>query len=344
MENHEFDPNGAASHDSGIFGLPFTAEESQIIIIPVEWELTTSYNRGTANGPMAVFEASKQVDLYNHDYPELWKKGIWMDEFPAELRNLHESLIPASETIIEAAESLDLYDNPEKYDPLYKEIEDAVEKKNNWLKERIKFWKDKGKIVGLLGGDHSIPLAYHQYLNETKCSYGIVHIDAHSDLRLSFEGFKYSHASIFRNALDFRNITKLTQIAIRDYCEEERDFITSENGRISVFYDRDTRKRIFEGENWKAIVDEILSTLPERVYVSVDIDGLDPKLCPNTGTPVPGGLDYEELMYLLNRIHDSRKEIVGFDLCEVSPPSDSNNDWDGNVGARVLFQLCGMAT
>jgi agmatinase len=77
------------------------------------------------------------------------------------------------------------------------------------------------------------------------------------------------------------------------------------------------------------------------VHISVDIDGLDPKLCPNTGTPVPGGLEYEELVYLLNALKSSGRTIIGFDLCEVSPGDD---DWDGNVGARLLFHLCGVAT
>ncbi len=84
----------------------------------------------------------------------------------------------------------------------------------------------------------------------------------------------------------------------------------------------------------------MVSHLPPKVYISIDIDGLDPTLCPNTGTPVPGGLQYEEMIYLLNMIKESGKQIIGFDLCEVSP---GNSDWDGNVGARVLFQLCGIS-
>ena len=99
---------------------------------------------------------------------------------------------------------------------------------------------------------------------------------------------------------------------------------------------------MFEGAKWKDIVDEMIAALPNKVYLSIDIDALDPKLCPNTDTPVPGGLEYEELMYLLNRIREAVKDIIGFDLCEVSPSSDGG-DWDGNVGARVLFHLCGVA-
>ena len=340
MDN-TFDPNAAAVAESGIYGLPCTAEEAQIIIIPVEWELTTSYNRGTVDGPAAIMEASLQVDLCHHDYPDLWQKGIWMDEFPKELRELHDELAPVSEEIINALYEGTIDDEPEKYAKMYADIEAATERKNAWLRERIAFWRDKGKVVGLLGGDHSCPLAYHQYLNNIGVEYGILHADAHCDLRDAFEGFKYSHASIFFNTLKFSNVKKLVQVGIRDYCHQEKALAESQPERIKVFFDRDNRRRMYEGATWKSIVDEMVTALPQKTYISIDIDALDPKLCPNTGTPVPGGMEYEELMYLLNRIREAGKEIIGFDLCEVSP---GDGDWDGNVGARVLFHLCGVAS
>ena len=337
-----FDPNAASNSESGLFGLPFSAEQSQIIIIPVEWELTTSYNRGTVNGPEAIRSASLQVDLHHHDYPDLWKLGIWMDEFPEELKALHQKLIPFSEIIIEAVENGEMHENPKKFDSIYLEIEKGTEQKNAWLKQRIAYWKSQGKIVGLLGGDHSIPLAYHQFFADQNTKYGILHFDAHLDLRCAFEGFRYSHASIFNNVLKFPNVEKLVQVGIRDYCDYEAEFVAQEKERIAVFFDRDYRKRLYEGENWKQITDEIISKLPENVYVSVDIDALDPKLCPNTGTPVPGGLEYEELLYILNQLKRANKNIIGFDLCEVSP-GNGECEWDGNVGARVLFHLCGIS-
>ncbi len=240
MQN-TFDPNAAAVADSGIYGLPYTAEEAQIIIIPVEWELTTSYNRGTANGPSAIMEASLQVDLCHHDYPELWQKGIWMDEFPKELRELHDELAPISEAVINALYEGSIEEEPEKYAELYKRIESATEKKNAWLQERIAYWKAQGKVVGLLGGDHSCPLAYHQYLSKQGVEYGILHADAHCDLREAFEGFKYSHASIFYNTLKFSNVKKLVQVGIRDYCHQEKALAESQPDRIKVFFDRDYR-------------------------------------------------------------------------------------------------------
>ncbi|MBU1368286.1 MAG: agmatinase family protein [Bacteroidetes bacterium] len=341
MSDLNFNPNAAATENAGIFGLPFDAAQSKIIIIPVEWELTTSYGKGTAKGPAAIKSASMQVDLHHHDYPELWEKGIWLDEFPASLRTLHNNLLPVSEQIIRAAETGDLETKAADFQPLYEQIETATVKKNEWLKARIAYWKEQGKIVGLLGGDHSIPLAFHQYLAEQQTEYGLLTVDAHLDLRSAYEGFKYSHASIFYNVImHFNNVKKLVQVGIRDYCHEEADFANLKQERISVYYNREVRKQQFEGRTWAEQVQQMVSHLPPKVYISIDIDGLDPTLCPNTGTPVPGGLKYEETIYLLNMLKESGKEIIGFDLCEVAP---GNDDWDGNVGARILFQLCGIS-
>lgn len=339
MSIFDFDPNTASLRDAGLYGLPFSAEESDIIIIPVNWELTVSYRAGTFGGPEAVKEASMQMDLYHHDYPQLWKKGIFLDEFPDHFKVIHAGLRKDAITIIEDIESGKLDPNKTKYKKMYEGIRKANEDLMYWLRNRIAHWRLEGKTVGLLGGDHSIPLAYHAYMSD-KQPYGILHIDAHLDLRNAYEGFQYSHASIFFNALKFNTITKLVSVGIRDYCEEEVQYVQSNAGRIEVFYDRDLRTQLFEGKSWRQLSDLIVAQLPDRVYVSVDIDGLDPKLCPNTGTPVPGGLDFEELMYLFNRLKASGKEIVGFDLCEVAP---GNDQWDGNVGARVLYQLCGLA-
>src|SRR5690606_18866656 len=95
------------------------------------------------------------------------------------------------------------------------------------------------------------------------------------------------------------------------------------------------------GQSWNSLCQRILEPLPSAVYVSFDIDGLSPELCPGTGTPVPGGLSFEQACYLLVHIVRSGRRIIGFDLNEVSPGRDPNNEWNGNVGARLLFKLCG---
>jgi agmatinase len=339
----QFNPSSAATHDAGIFGLPCVSDEARIILIPVNWELTVSYGKGTCHGPDAIKSASMQVDLYNHNYPSLWEHGIWLDEFPASLKLMHKKLRHDAEAIIDAIEEGTIDTSWAVFQTLYKKIFEGGEQLNQWVKDRVAYWKSKGKIVGLIGGDHSTPLGYHHYLTENQVKYGILTVDAHMDLRKAYEGFEYSHASIFYNVLQLDSVEKIVQLGIRDYSHEEMELLKG-NNRVVVFFDRDIRKQMYEGKTWQYLVDEIIGQLPEKVYVSIDIDGLDPKLCPHTGTPVPGGLQFEELMYLLNRLKISGKEIIGFDLCEVAPnPIDISDEWDGNVGARVLFQLCGIA-
>jgi len=162
------------------------------------------------------------------------------------------------------------------------------------------------------------------------------------DLRDSYQGFKNSHASIMRNALNqVPGIEKLVQIGIRDFCEEELEFARSQNGRVIQFFDHDLQYQKQEGRNFSSIADDIISHLPANVWISFDIDGLDPKYCPNTGTPVPGGLDFFEAISLFKKIAHSGRRIVGFDLVEVAPSKDSTNEWDANVGARLLYKLSG---
>lgn len=167
-------------------------------------------------------------------------------------------------------------------------------------------------------------------------SFGILQIDAHADLRKAYEGFTYSHASIMYNAMQIEQITSLTQVGIRDICAEEVDFINA-NNNVHCFYYEKIKEEQYCGKTWQQQVAEIVATLPQNVYISFDIDGLDPKLCPNTGTPVAGGFEFNETVYLIKAVKESGKNIIGCDLNEVG-----NNEWDANVGARVLYQLCCM--
>jgi len=338
---NQFNPNSPAPEDSDIFGLPFTTEEADIVLIPVPWEATVSYGSGASLGPDAIMEASGQVDLNHFDYPELWKRGIAMDVFPEELLLLSTHAKEKAGKIIRAIEKGKDPQGTKKLIANYELVNDACEAMNDWVRERAAHWRKKGKIVGLVGGDHSTPLGYLRHLATEHKSFGLLVLDAHLDLRNAYEGFTYSHASIFYNALQqIPQIKKLVQVGIRDFCSEETDFAKSQGERVSIHFDRKMQRDAMDGKTWKSLFEGIIAQLPEQVYVSVDIDGLDPKLCPNTGTPVPGGLQFEQAAYLLHLLKKSGKQIIGFDLCEVSPGAD---DWDGNVGARLLFQLCGMA-
>jgi agmatinase len=141
---------------------------------------------------------------------------------------------------------------------------------------------------------------------------------------------------------DPRKPQKLVQVGIRDFCEEEYNFIQSRSD-IKTFFDISLKRRLLKGETWEALCQDIIKELPQNVYISFDIDGLDPAFCPHTGTPVPGGLSVDQVFFLFNEIHASGRKIIAFDLNEVSSGGleDSEAEWDGNVGARILYKLCG---
>ncbi|NJN42731.1 MAG: agmatinase family protein, partial [Flammeovirgaceae bacterium] len=208
---------------------------------------------------------------------------------------------------------------------------------NQWVYETSKSLLEKGKLVGLLGGDHSTPNGFIKAIAEKYTRFAILQIDAHADLRNAYEGFVYSHASIMFNALKLPAVSQLVQVGIRDYCNEELDVINNSKGRVKTFFDEDIKESMLKGKTWETICKEIVTRLPDNVYISFDIDGLDPKLCPNTGTPVAGGFEFHEIVLLLKVLAQSGKRIIGFDLNEVSP---GDSEWDANVGARILYQLC----
>jgi agmatinase len=334
----KFNPNDIADVSGNIYGLPFTPEDASLVIIPVPWEVTVSYSSGTAKGPEAVLEASYQVDLYDPFVQDAWKLGIAMQPVNKKIRSLSEKLRKKAEKYI------DLYaagKSPEKHThmkEIRKEVDAGCKDLNKWVKKEALKLLENNKVPALLGGDHSTPLGLMQALAEKHESFAILQIDAHADLRDAYEGFEFSHASIMFNALKIPQVSKLVQAGIRDYCEDEKNIIdTSE--RVHTFFDRDLKAQAYEGKSWKTQCDEIIATLPPKIYLSVDIDGLDPKLCPHTGTPVPGGFEFEQVVYLVEKIVEARITIIGFDINEVSPGKD---EWDANVGARLLYKLSNM--
>lgn len=316
----DFDPNSAADGSAGIYGLPFDVDEAQIVIVPVPWDVTVSYKDGASRGPDAVLAASRQVDLFDPSVPDAWKIGIAMDE-------VSEDVAGRSKKYREVALGDD---------------RDTVNQSslwlNTWVEDRCGRWLDAGKAVALLGGDHSTPLGFMQALAARHASFGILQIDAHADLRDGYDGFDFSHASIMRNALKIPAVSMLVQAGIRDYCDEEAEVIATEP-RVKTFFDRDLKRGRFEGATWADQTQAIVDALPQKVYISFDIDGLDPKLCPNTGTPVAGGFEFEEALYLIEAVARSGRRIIGLDLNEVST-SDAMGEWDANVGARLLYRMC----
>lgn len=336
-----FDANGIGDKTANMFGLPFTLEECEIVLIPVPWEVTVSYGGGTVNGPNAIVEASYQVDLFDPIVKDAWHLGIGCDKENKLIRSKSKILRKKAEALIDAMASGKDISKNKVFQKSAKEIHEGCLWMNKIVKERALHFLDQKKIVGLLGGDHSTPLGMMEALTEKFGNYCVLQIDAHADLRNAYEGFEFSHASIMFNALKIKQIEKLVQVGIRDYCEEEFDLIQNSKGRVKTFFDRDIKHEMYRGDSWERICNRIVNELPQKIYLSFDIDGLDPKLCPHTGTPVAGGFETEQVLYLTEKIVKSGKQIIAFDINEVTP-GPKGDDWDANVAARLLYRIANL--
>ncbi len=338
LEN--FDPNGVANHLNTAYGLPFTEEEAALIILPIPWDATVSFRAGTANGPEQVIESSYQVDLYDEDSPDEWKKGIYTCDIP---EFLHERSRLARELVEEILEKEEQGTTAEakELQPLLVKVKEHCDDMNQWVHDETKKYLDQGKIVGLLGGDHSTPLSLIKNLSERHPQMSILQIDAHMDLRKAYEGFQYSHASVMYNVLQECEIHSLVQVGLRDFCDEEIE-LAKNSDKVHAYFDSEIKRALYQGASLDKIWDGVISKLSDEVYISYDIDGLHPGLCPNTGTPVPGGFQTEELDFLIHKITQAGKRIVGFDLSEVSGDED-NHSIDSIVGARVLYKLANFS-
>ncbi len=327
----------------GLFERETNYNDAEVIVIPVPWEVTVSYHAGTANAPEAILKASEQIDLYDLDVPYSELPGIHMLPINCQWRSTSRELRS------KALEHIRLLDsNSNLAESRYLE---TVNLGCHLLKEAVKSKArkilDNGKIPAVLGGDHSVSLGLIEALCKQHEDFGILVIDAHADLRKAYQGFTYSHASIMYNVIQNPQVSQLTIVGVRDLCEEEMSRINESGERIRVFFDAAIKEQVHfhRHKTWDNYCDEIVETLPGKVYISFDIDGLNPVFCPGTGTPVPGGLDYSEAMYLLKKLVASGKTVVGFDLNEVgSDLNDPGKDWDANVGARVLYKMANLSS
>ncbi len=334
-----FDPNAAASLDSGVFGLPHSPEEAQVVLIPVPFEATTSYGGGTGEGPNAILEASRQVDLFDFETGRPYQRGIAMLEDPAEVRRWADEAKALAKPIVEAG-GPDQVPNGEQ---TLESVNALCDRMNDWVYAETRRWLERGKLVGIVGGDHSVPYGAIRAHAERYPGMGVLHLDAHADLRDAYEGFTWSHASIMFNVAErIPGVSKIVQVGIRDLGEAEFAYLQRPGSKVTAHFDADLQRKRFDGLPWNRQVDEIVAALPNDVYLSFDIDGLDPTLCPHTGTPVPGGLSFAEAVALVAGVVRAGKRIVGFDLDEVAPDPDGG-EWDGNVGARLLYKMIGWA-
>jgi len=263
------------------------------VIIPVPYERTTTYRKGTALGPAALLVASTQVELYDE-----------------EMR-----LEPIARGVL-------------NHDPVVcHAMPDVLA---NTLEELCLPHFRAGRLVACLGGEHSISLGPIRAAADVHGPIGILQIDAHPDLRNEYEGTHYGHGCVMRRALDLTAVTRLVSVGLRAVSDEDHDVIVSDD-RVKPFYAYEIAAR--PRNEWiQAVVDE----LPESVYVTFDLDGLDPSIVPGTGTPEPGGLAWWDALLLLRTVFSERR-VVGFDVVELLPePPSCVSDF---AAARLLFKM-----
>lgn len=326
-----FNPNSIAVSNGNFFGFPYSVEESELVLLSVPWDVTASYRAGTSQAPESIRRASLQMDFFDFSFEKAWETRIGTEVSNPTIADANKTYRKLSEQIIADLEQ----GNPANIKDL-ESVNKACDVVNKYVYSLCNSHLEAGKKIGLIGGDHSSPLGYLQALSEHFEDFGILHIDAHADLRNAYEGFQYSHASIMFNVLKLHAVKKLVQVGLRDVCQDEID-LAIQDERIVQYNDFALKEASFSGYTWQEQCQNIIAHLPKNVYVSLDIDALTPENCPHTGTPVPGGLSYHETIFLFQSLKKSGRHIIGFDLCEVGYSAD---EWDANVGARLLYKLC----
>ncbi len=335
-----FDSSGVGVSNGNFFSLPCDIASAKVVLVSAPWDVTVSYGSGTSKAPAALLESSTQLDLYDSSAHNAWQEGIATLPMDSSIEQLSDSTRPLAQRVITHLEDGGNIDDDSIKSAL-NEVNEASTILNEKVYESCSELLDKGKIVGIVGGDHSTPYGLIKALGERHADFGILHIDAHRDLRVAYEGFVYSHASVMYNVMhNIESVSSLVQVGVRDFCDQEHE-LALRSERIHSFEDMTLARAQFEGVSWSEQCREIISRLPQELYVSFDIDGLEMSYCPHTGTPVPGGLSYNQAVYLLEQIVASGRKIIGFDVVEVVASDESVVDLV--TGARILYKLCTLA-
>jgi agmatinase len=349
---HKIDADAAADPDGGIFGLPHTQAEAELHVLPIPFDATCSYRRGASRGPAAILAASYQVELFDPVAGEPWRRGIHMLAEDPRFHAWNDEAGQLARGVIDVAGRIDgdakLTEDLARTNAICREVDAAVE-----LAVGVSL--DAGKRVLTIGGDHSTALGAICAHAKRHPGMGLLHIDAHGDLRDAYEGFERSHASVIHNVLDpaigvglqrgekqagTHQLSAVVQVGLRDLCPAEMARISAEN-RLRAVFDHEWAGIRARGGNLEERIAQAIEGLPNEVYLTLDIDGLEPNLCPRTGTPVPGGLSWHEAWMWISAIPNSGRQLIGADLVEVSPGNATGDTWDAMVGARLALRILG---
>ncbi len=277
-----------------------TVDRAQIVIVQAPYEHTVSYGGGTKKGPKAIIDASAYVEFYDDETD----------------RELCFDVGIATDTPVAFGTATDAR---------------ALEK----IRTRVSKLLAMEKFVVTLGGEHTIssaPIAAHL---ERYPKMSVLQFDAHSDLRDSYQGSKYSHASVMARVAEMMSPKRITQVGIRALCSEERAFIRE--NKVNTFF----ASALHKGDHGKHWAKKVVQTLGKDVYITFDVDALDPAIMPSTGTPEPDGLTYHEALDVVREVVRSGRRIVGMDIVELAPvPKVTHPDL---ATARLLYKMLNLA-
>ncbi|MBS3122221.1 agmatinase [Candidatus Woesearchaeota archaeon] len=282
----------------------YYGKESPIVILPVPYDGTSTWGKGADKGPDAIIEASANMELYDIETDsEVYKKGIFTD------------------TPVKEASS------PEK-------MADAVY-------ARVKEHLNNNKFVVLLGGEHSVTIgcakayAEHFKSNGKKDAnakdantneFSVLQLDAHSDMRQEYQDSKFNHACVMARV---QEMCPIVQVGIRSMDVSEKKYLKKEN----VFFAKDIHANKETANDW---IEQVVSKLGKKVYITIDLDVFDPSIMPSTGTPEPGGLWWYDVLALMKKIFENR-EVVGFDVVELAP--NKQNKGPDFLATKLVYSM-----
>ncbi len=284
-------PTGLPLNFGGLDEASSALERARIVVLPVPYDFSTTWQGGTRWGPRAILTASQNMELWDDELGATWRSGI--------------HTLPEVEPTALGPEAMAA----------------RVERATDWIFER-------GKLPAILGGEHSITAGAVRAAVRRFPSLSVLHLDAHADMRDSYLDSRFSHACVMRRV---RERVPAVSVGVRSWSEEEAEHLRSHP--VPIWSPRSLRA--LRGE-WARIT----SALTDTVYVTFDLDALDPSALPATGTPEPGGLDWYEAVDLLRAV-SARSRIVGFDVVELAPiPGQVASDF---LAARLVYRLIGLA-
>lgn len=330
--------SGAVVGDGGYyFGDKTSPKSADVVIVSAPWSVTSDFGRGATYTPDAVIDASAESSLYDVNGAVSVEERVATAEIDYNIQELSEHLGREAERL--ANQTVDASALVGEY-AMRKmaHINEGFAEMHTSVYKQVKHWAEQGKLVAVMGGDHSVAFGAAKALADIHQGIGVLFIDAHADFVREGELYNYSHRSIARNMVEeIPSIERFVEVGVRDISRAESVELYS-NGKIEVFLAEKLAARRFEGESWNSLCGEIVSQLPQKVYISLDIDALKIEFCNNTNAPVPGGMTFDEVVYLINTVVESGREIVGFDISEVV--SKLGDKMDAIVAARLLSKMC----